>query len=392
MASLYYLNEPPHPFWDFVANLEHHPFFTAHVRPPPYATQDHVNSRGQQQANSEQARPQGESSNEKQPQQGNPPPSGDQEAPRTRSLGENNKEKETGVDSQSGPAHCGGEDKQGRCGGGRGYNREFPFRGCPSGFGRGRGGPHHHRGAHRGGRGWGHHRHARFGPPQPFPGGHFDLQAFLQRLGSQLGIDLDEMWKGYQNQNENIDFVPRADVFDTPAEYIVHVSLPGAQKPDISVDYDAESSALRLAGVVYRPGMTEELNNALAVEERSREVGVFEREVKLGTPNQPANVDVEKISATLVDGILIVRVPKVQVDPEKLKRKVTVEDAEDEAEKLKNNNKPVNDNDYYDGVMHVDSETERAETEVGDATLTPRGSDSGDFEDDGKEYVKVDVQ
>jgi HSP20 family protein len=200
------------------------------------------------------------------------------------------------------------------------------------------------------------------------------------------------MWKGYQNQNENIDFVPRADVFDTPAEYIIHVSLPGAQKPDISVDYDAESSALRLAGVVYRPGMTEELNNALAVEERSREVGVFEREVKLGTPNQPANVDVEKISATLVDGILIVRVPKIQVDPEKLKRKVTVEDADDEAEKP-NNNKPVNDNDYYDGVMHVDSETERAETEVGDATLTPpRGSDSGDFEDDGKEYVKVDVQ
>jgi len=383
MASLFYLNEPPHPFWDFVANLEQHPFFTAHVRPPPYATQDNVNSRGQQQTNSEQARPQEESSNEK-----------PQEAPGTRSLGENSNEKEPEGGSQPGSAP-GGEDRQGRCGAGRGFNRESSFRGCSTGFGRGRcgphhHGPHHHRGAHRGGRGWGHHRHGRFGPPQPFPGGNFDLHTFLERLGSQLGIDLDEMWKGYQNQNENenIDFVPRADVFDTPAEYIVHVSLPGAQKPDISVDYDVEVSALHLAGVVYRPGMTEELNNALAVEERSREVGVFEREVKLGTRNQPANVDVDEISATLTDGILIVRVPKVQVDPEKLKRKVTVEDAADQAEEPNNNIKEA-DVDYYNsGVMHVDSETEREETETGVATP----SDSGDLEEDGKEYVKVDVQ
>ena len=202
------------------------------------------------------------------------------------------------------------------------------------------------------------------------------------------------MWKGYQNQNENenenIDFVPRADIFDTPTEYIVHVSLPGAQKPDISVDYDAEASALHLVGVVYRPGMTEELNNALAVEGRSREVGVFEREVKLGSRDQPANVDVDNISATLVDGILIVRVTKIQVDPENLRRKVTVEDAADEAEKPNNNIKETDDG-YYDGVMHVDSETEREETQAGEDTPSP-GSDSGDLEEDGKEYVKVDVQ
>jgi len=61
-----------------------------------------------------------------------------------------------------------------------------------------------------------------------------------------------------------------------------------------------------------------------SVEERPREIGVFsECEVKLRTRNQPSNMDIDKISATLSvtlvdDGIFIV--PKVQVDPEKPKK------------------------------------------------------------------------
>jgi hypothetical protein len=62
-------------------------------------------------------------------------------------------------------------------------------------------------------------------------------------------------------------------------------------------------------------------NDKHSVEERPREVGVFSKcEVKLRTRNQPSNVDIDKISATLFgtlvdDGILI-----VQVDPEKPKK------------------------------------------------------------------------
>jgi len=64
-------------------------------------------------------------------------------------------------------------------------------------------------------------------------------------------------------------------------------------------------------------GVTEE-SNALAVEERSREVGIS---VKLGICNQLAITD--------VDGIPIVR--QSPDGSRKAKMKVTVEDAEDEA-------------------------------------------------------------
>lgn len=56
---------------------------------------------------------------------------------------------------------------------------------------------------------------------------------------------------GYQNQDGHAgksawgrrsggstEFSPAADVFDTPTSYVVHVSLPGARKEDIGINYD----------------------------------------------------------------------------------------------------------------------------------------------------------
>lgn len=92
----------------------------------------------------------------------------------------------------------------------------------------------------------------------------------------------------------------------------VHVSLPGAKKEDVAVSWDAEKSALTISGVVYRPG-DEELLKTLALDER-KEVGAFERKVRLGSRVNPAAVDVEGITAKLEDGILRVEVPKLGDD------------------------------------------------------------------------------
>lgn len=167
---------------------------------------------------------------------------------------------------------------------------------------------------------------------------------------------------------EGVDFVPSVDVFDTPTSYIVHVSLPGAKKDDLSIDYDPEESVLRLAGVVYRPGISEDLHQALALEERAHEVGVFEREVRLGTHEAPAAISIHEITAKLEDGVLNVTLPKTDPEPE-LKKKVVVEDGN-----------MVNEKDS----MQVDANVSE--------TLTPSGSDESDSEDgETKEYVKVPV-
>lgn len=105
------------------------------------------------------------------------------------------------------------------------------------------------------------------------------------------------------------DFTPPADIFDTTDAYIVHISLPGAKKEDVGVNWDADKSELNVAGVIYRPG-DEEFLKTLALDERK--VGVFDRKVKLGSKANPANVDSDAISAKMEDGVLLVTIPKTE--------------------------------------------------------------------------------
>lgn len=103
------------------------------------------------------------------------------------------------------------------------------------------------------------------------------------------------------------DYTPPVDVFDTEDAYVLHFSIPGAKKEDVGVNWDADKSELSVAGVIYRPG-DEEFLKSLAMNER--EVGAFERKVRLGSRASPALVEVDDISAKMEDGVLIVTVPK----------------------------------------------------------------------------------
>lgn len=109
--------------------------------------------------------------------------------------------------------------------------------------------------------------------------------------------------------NGGKDFTPPADIFDTPDAYVVHISLPGAKKEDVGVNWDADKSELNVAGVIYRPG-DEEFLKTLALDERK--VGVFDRKVKLGSKANPANVDADGIGAKMEDGVLLVTIPKTE--------------------------------------------------------------------------------
>lgn len=109
-----------------------------------------------------------------------------------------------------------------------GFDRHgHPFGWCPAGFGRGWGGLC---GGHRP---WGHYR-GRFRQPPHGSAVDCDFSAFLQGTAAQLGISLDQMYNSRQSRNENVAFVPPVDIFDAPNKFLVHVSIPGAQKPDIS--------------------------------------------------------------------------------------------------------------------------------------------------------------
>jgi HSP20 family protein len=342
MPSIHYLNPTPHPFWDFVVNIQDHPIFAA------YGAQDYQG---------------GDANQQTPPQQEQQPAENDEKANEKQPTVEDDAQDPPDVDpatlnAEQTPEECRGMPFRGR----GGFERAFeggPRRGGACGRGRGRDhagpppfGPHHgpHRhGPHRGPwwargppspdhgphHGPPHHHH---GPGSRSPGrrgmrhgpGGFNLAEFLNNLGNRLGVDLSGAAEGLglerfnvPRSNNDTDFEPRADVFDTAAQYVIHLSLPGAKKEDIGVDWDGENSVLRIAGVVHRPGADEELLKHLAVDGRKREVGVFEKSIRLGTKRDPAAIDVAGISAKMSDGVLVVKVPKVEVEHQKREVPIT---------------------------------------------------------------------
>jgi HSP20 family protein len=120
--------------------------------------------------------------------------------------------------------------------------------------------------------------------------------------------------------------VPPMDVFNGSEAWTIHMALPGAKKEDIAVNWDPDRSHLAVSGVIYRPGDEEFLANLVNAE---RKVGMFERKITLPLPPQDETaekeeVDDERITAKMEDGILIIVVPKLERDWTEV-RKVDIE-------------------------------------------------------------------
>lgn len=255
MPSIQYFNQSA-PFWDFVASFEDRAF-----KDPGSSSSDEKKDEGQAET--------GEKNNEG---------ANDQTA-------EGQTGEQSNANNQQHRSSCGGPNRQrGPWAHGHHGRGGFYGRGGPCGGRRG-GGPG----------GWGGF-HPRGGP--------WDMNPFVQFLESQLNPN--------QGDKSDInDFSPAVDVFSTPSAYHIHVSLPGAKKEDVGLNYDADKSELSIAGVIYRPG-DEEFLKTLAMSERK--VGVFDRKVRLGNGRHPAEVDADAITAKLEDGILRIELPRVEKD------------------------------------------------------------------------------
>lgn len=342
MPPIYYLNPPPNPFWDFIAGLEDHPFFAG---PPRHAHQHHgpppppPDAAPNAAASQPTAEPEmSEKAKGKQATVEDPP----EVDPSTvkPSKSEKTTEKDfpfrgrgrfthvfDGDNDQSGCGR-GGHACRGRARGGRGgppaFMMHHPFFARPPWSQHGPdhsgppGPPPHVRGpwGHRGARG----PHCRPSPPHG-PRSGFDLGEFLNRLGDKLGIDLTNAAEGLGltadrftagRTSQDVDFEPRSDIFENKDAYTIHLSVPGAKKSDIGVEYDGEHSVLRITGVVHRPDVDEQMMSELVVDGRKRETGVFEKAIRLGTKRDPASIDSAKISAKMTDGVLVVKIPKVE--------------------------------------------------------------------------------
>jgi HSP20 family protein len=105
--------------------------------------------------------------------------------------------------------------------------------------------------------------------------------------------------------------IPYVDVIDSGNEYVVKAELPGIKKENVEIEVGANELVLSAKSDV----VTEEKGKTYL--HRERAFSTFHRHVGFGE-----SVDTEKASASMVDGILEVKLPKLGPRPEKRIKKL----------------------------------------------------------------------
>lgn len=105
-------------------------------------------------------------------------------------------------------------------------------------------------------------------------------------------------------------WMPALDLTETEREFVIRAEVPGV--PRENLDAHLEGEILTLTG--HREKMAREANENLLWEER--ETGRFVRSIRL-----PKAVEAAKIEAHYTDGILTVRLPKVETQ---VKNKIVI--------------------------------------------------------------------
>ena len=151
------------------------------------------------------------------------------------------------------------------------------------------------------------------------------LQSRMNRLMEEFGISdaearyMPEIRKIQDKMNQLIDdfaaeapaaagdvMKPLADVMETDDEVVVTVDLPGMDKGDVEISVAEELLEIR----AERKEEKEEKGEEFYRKERS--FSRYERSLKL-----PAEVRADDAKASLKDGVLTVRLPKVEVTTRK---------------------------------------------------------------------------
>ena len=128
-----------------------------------------------------------------------------------------------------------------------------------------------------------------------------------RRVPEEPGRDLPEEWlrifAGARTAPPPVEEteLPAIDVFETPAELVIEAELPGVDPATIGVG--AGEGLVVIEGTKQDPPVPERVN-FLCME---RSFGAFRRVVLTG-----AAVDVTRATAVCRDGVLQVRVPKIE--------------------------------------------------------------------------------
>ena len=132
--------------------------------------------------------------------------------------------------------------------------------------------------------------------------------ANARRINHGFNSVLDELLKDTKTSTaKKTDFVPRANILEHKQEFEIQLELPGFNKNQVNLNIDKD--VLTISG---SRNDTEEAQKA-NIHVQQIKTGSFERSFYL-----PEDIDTDKISAKLENGILFIEIPK---DEKKLLKK-----------------------------------------------------------------------
>jgi len=120
----------------------------------------------------------------------------------------------------------------------------------------------------------------------------------IDRLQRELRSHLDR-WNDLETLTAG--FTPIADIEETNDAYLVEIELAGVNRSDV----DITTTARRLTVT----GERKDKHRIGVLRRKNRTIGEFRYEVEL-----PADFDTESVEAGIQDGILSVRLPKIETD------------------------------------------------------------------------------
>lgn len=137
-------------------------------------------------------------------------------------------------------------------------------------------------------------------PYEPFR----NLENFRRELDRFFTPDFHDFRTKFSSQNLGN---PNIDVYETENEVVATCDIPGLEKKE-DVNIDIESNILSISGAINRINEIKEEH----LHRQERFTGRFQRSISL-----PSRVSSEGVKATYKNGVLEIRMPKVQADARK---------------------------------------------------------------------------
>jgi HSP20 family protein len=109
--------------------------------------------------------------------------------------------------------------------------------------------------------------------------------------------------------------IPYVDVIDSGNEYVVKAELPGLKKENVEIEVGTNELSLTAKSDVEK-----EEEKGKTYLHRERAFSTFRRYIGFAE-----SVDMEKVSASMAEGILEIKLPKLEHKPEKQSKKITIQ-------------------------------------------------------------------